>query len=125
MTHFLTYIIVFIVLGSGILAYVGWRDWVVRRVNHSERGWRSALTLAALVFLSLAGLLFVGYAAHNIAVGGDRNGNAATLLCIRAGNYLSVGAVFLSLGAKGRGRWTALLGGCFFLLLWLAQGMSL
>jgi hypothetical protein len=125
MTHYLTYVIVLIVVGSGILAYLGWRDWAIRRITHSERGWRSILTFAALVFLSLAGLLFVGYAAHNVAVGGDRNGNATTLLCIRAGNYLSVGAVFLSLGAKGRGRWAALLGGCFFLLLWLAQGISL
>ncbi len=83
------------------------------------------MTLAVLVLLSLGGLLFLGYAAHNVAAGGDRNGNATTLLCIRVGNYLSVVIVILSLAAKGKGRWAALLGGCFLLLFWLAQGMSL
>jgi len=125
MIHFLTYVIVLIVLVSGILAYLGWRDWAIRRITRSERGWRSVLTFASLILLSLSGLLFVGYAVHNVAVGGDHNGNATTLFCIRAGNYLSVGAVFLSLGAKGRCRWAVLLGGCFFLILWLGQGMSL
>jgi hypothetical protein len=125
MKHYLTYIIALIVIGVGILTYLGWKDWARRHFDVSERGWRRAVTFAALVFLSLAGLLFVGYAAHNVAVGGDRNGNATTLLCIRAGNYLSVGTVILSLGANGKGRWSALFGGCFFLLVWLAQGMSL
>jgi len=125
MKHYLTHIIVLIMIGVGVLTYLGWKDWARRRLDVSERGWRRAVTFAALVLVSLAGLLFVGYAAHNVAVGGDRNGSASTLLCIRAGNYLSVGAVILSLGAKGKGRWFPLLGGCFFLLLWLAQGMSL
>ena len=83
------------------------------------------MTLAALFFLSTATLLFVGYAGHNAAVGGDRAGNAISLLCIRCGNYLSLGAILLSLGGKGRGRWLALTGGCFIFVLWFAQGMSL
>ena len=81
--------------------------------------------LAALVLLSAATLLFVGYAGHNAMVGGDRNGSALTVLCIRTGNYLSAGAILLGLGGKGRGRWLAFAGGCFILFLWLGQGMSL
>lgn len=70
-------------------------------------------------------LLFIGYAGHNAAVGGDRGGNSISLLCIRSGNYLSLGAILLSLGGKGRGRWLAFAGGCFIFVLWFAQGMSL
>jgi hypothetical protein len=121
----LSYFIVLIALGAGVLSYLGWSAWARSRLEAKESDWRDRLTLAALISVSVATLLFVGYAAHNAAVGGDRNGNAISLLCIRSGNYLSVAAILLSLVGKGRGRWLALAGGCFMLFLWLGQGMSL
>jgi hypothetical protein len=121
----LTILIVLIVLAAGILAGLGWREWAKHRLTPAGPGWRSGATLAALISLSLAALLFVAYAAHNTAVGGDRNGNATILLCIRFGNYLSLAAMLLGLVGNGRGRWLALVGGCFTLFLWVGQGMSL
>ena len=119
-----SYFITLIVLAAGALAYLGWRDWVAKRAQSQPR-WRNILTLAALVLLSTTTLLFVGYAGHNAAIGGDRGGNAISLLCIRSGNYLSLGAILLSLGGRGRGRWLILIGGCCIFVLWFAQGMSL
>jgi|SRR6516164_9381809 hypothetical protein len=113
----LSYLIVLIVLSAGVLAYLGWRHWAISRSQAGQPRWRNTLTLAALVFLSAAILLFIGYAGHNAMVGGDRNGSALTLLCIRSGNYSSAGAILLSLGGKGPGRWLAFAGGCFILLL--------
>jgi hypothetical protein len=98
---------------------------VKRHLVPDGQGWRNRATLAALISLSLAIMLFVAYAAHNIAVGGDRNGNATVLLSIRFGNYLSLAAMLLSLAGKGRGRWLVLIGGCFTQFLWVGQGMSL
>jgi hypothetical protein len=125
MRHYLTYVIFLIVIGVGVLTYLGWKDWAQHRLEAGGQGWRNVVTLIALLSVSLVALLFVAYTAHNVAVGGDRNGNATTLLCIRSGNYLSLASVVLGLMGKGRGRWSALFGGCFFLLFWLAQGMSL
>jgi hypothetical protein len=125
MTYYLTYIILFGVIGIGIFTYLGWKDWARSGLDERERGWRRGVTFAALALLSLVGLLFVGCAAYNVAVGADHNGNSTGLLCIRTGNYLSIVTVILSLGAKGKGRWASLLGGCVFLLFWLARGMSL
>ena len=119
-----SYFITLVVLAAGVLAYLGWRDWVAHRAQAQPR-WRSSLTLAALVLLLTTTLLFVGYAGHNAAIGGDRGGSPISLFCIRSGNYLSLGAILLSLGGKGHGRWLALTGGCFIFVLWFAQGMSL
>lgn len=121
----LAILIILTVLASGILAGFGCREWARHRLAPAEHGWRSWATLIALISLSIATLLFVGYAAHNMAVGGDRNGNAIILLCIRAGNYLSVAAVLLGLAGNGRGRWLAVVGGCLTLFLWFGQGISL
>jgi hypothetical protein len=121
----LSYFIVLVVLAVGVLAYLGWSAWARGRLEARETSWRNLLTLAALISVSVATLLFVGYAGHNAAIGGDRNGNAISLLCIRSGNYLSLAAILLGLGGKGRARWLALVGGCFMLFLWLGQGMSL
>jgi hypothetical protein len=84
----LSYFIILVVLGAGVVACLGWREWAVSRRQAGEPHWRNTLTLAALILLSAATLLFFGYAGHSAAVRGDRNGNAITLLCIRSGNYL-------------------------------------
>jgi len=121
----LSILLVFVVMAVGILAYLGWRGWARRRLSLARHGWRNGATLAALISVSVAAILFVAYAIHNIAVGGDGNGNATTLLCIRTGNYLSVAAMLLSLAGTGRERWLTFIGGCFTLFLWVGQGMSL
>src|SRR5690242_14693978 len=112
-------LIMLTVVATGVSASLGWTAWFRYRLTPAGHGWRSGATLTALVSLSLSALLFVGYVAHNMAIGGDRNGNATILLCIRAGNYLSIAAVLLSLAGKSRGRWLALFGGCLTLFLWL------
>jgi hypothetical protein len=124
--YYLTYIILLTVIGIGVFTYVGWKVWIRSRLDVSERGWRGGVTFTALMLLSLLGLLFIGYATYNMASQGTHSGgNATILLFLRAGNYLSLITVIVSLGAKGKGRWAALLGGCLFLVFWLAQGMGL
>ena len=118
----ITVLVVASVVGAGILAYLGWKDWADSR-RGSAKGWRTALTLGALNSLSLSVVLFVGYATHNVLVGGDQGGSSNILLCIRSGNYLALAAVLAGLGGKGLGRSTA--GGCIILFLWFGQGASL
>lgn len=124
LTFLATLLVVPILVGAGVLAYLGWKDWVERRRCSAKR-WRDATTFGALTSISLTAMLFVGYATHNAVVGGDRGGGSNTLFCIRLGTYLAVVTVLLSLGGKGLGRWAALLGGCLILFLWFWQGMSL
>ena len=121
----LSVLILLVVAAAAVLACVGWRDWAGHRLTPAGHGWRNRATLAALLSLSVAALLFVCYAAHNIAAGGDRNGSATILLCIRIGNYTSLAAILLGFAGSGRARWLALLGGCLTLFLWFGQGMSL
>jgi len=124
LTYLITLLVVAIVVGTGVLSYLGWADWIVRG-SSVRKGWRSSMTLVALVSLSLTAMLFVGYSIHNVLIGGDQGGNANTLLCIRSGTYLAVASILASLGGQGRGRWAALAGGCLTLFLWFWQGISL
>jgi hypothetical protein len=117
--------VVAIVLGAGLLAYIGWVDWIERWRDTREGGWRSILMLCAIVSVAITALLFAAYAARNIAIHGDQGGDRITLACIRTGNYMSLAGILLSLGGRGRGRVTTLAGGCLMLFIWLSQGIGL
>ncbi len=125
MRNLASYIVVLVLVGGVVSASLGWKEWVQQNTDPNARDWRRKVTLGALLCLSAAALLLVGYLAHNLATGGDRNGSALTLLCIRSGNYLCLAAVLLSLCGRGRSRWAAMVGACFILFIWLSQGMSL
>ena len=118
-----TLLILVIVVGIGYLAFKGWQEW--SRHHLSESGWRRIPTFLGLILVSLATLLFVGYAVHNATIGGDQGGTSATMLIIKTGNTLSFFAVVVGLWGKGTARWAAVVGGCFMLFLWFWQGMSL
>jgi hypothetical protein len=120
-----TLVVIFAIVLVVFLVYQGWRTWAHSGRVDEKLTWRTSFLLAALILVSLSFLLFVAYAAHNVIIGGDRNGSATTILWIKTGNTLSFLAGVLSLAGKGRGRWLALAGGCLMLLLWFAQGMSL
>jgi hypothetical protein len=122
----LTYFIVALqIVAVGVVLF-GLKDWAKPRTAASGgRTWRNWLTLGALICGLLALTSFASYSIHNAFIGGDRNGSEAALFWIRSGNYLSIGAIVLSIGGKGKGRWAALFVGCGMLFLWLGQGMSL
>lgn len=125
MSLVLTVGVLVLLLVVGFLAYFGLRDVGRRRAAGDEQTWRNNVTVSAISLAALAAILFVVYAARNIIIGGDPNIGAFTLWCIRIGNYLALGAIVLSFLGKGRGRWSALVGGALMLLLWIAQGISL
>lgn len=116
---------IIVLLGVAMLAYFGLRDVGRRKATEGRYTWRSSVTVLAILLAAVAAVLFVVYALRNIVVGGDPNIGRFTLRCIRIGNYVSLGAVILSLPAKGRGRWAAFVGGALMLLLWIAQAISL
>ena len=125
LVYVLTMAVTLVVILVGLLSFYGWKHWVARRGVPRERSWRSAFNAIGLALVSLSVLLFVAYAVHNIAVGGDRNLNAATVPWIKTGNSLSFLGALISLSGKGKGRWPSVVAGCLMLVLWIAEGISL
>ena len=125
MTLLVSCIGVLVVAAGAALTFFGWKGWVRQYGDSGTRGWRNKAGLVGLLCASASGLLFIGYLVHNVAMGGDRNGSAVTLLCIRSGNNLCLAAILLSLCGRGRARWMAVIGACFIMFIWLSEGMSL
>jgi hypothetical protein len=120
-----TLVVVFVILGAVAATLVGWRHRFRTPQDSTKASWRSAVATAGLVLLSFSVLWFAAYGARNALIGGDGNGSMTTLTFIRTGNYLSLFGVISSLAGKGKDRWPALVGSCFMLFLWFAEGMSL
>jgi Mn2+/Fe2+ NRAMP family transporter len=123
--YLVSFLVPLVLLGAGLLAWRGWKDWGKLRGTQAQPGWRTALFGVSLLLISMSAVLYVAYAGHNVMIGGDRNGNAMTVLCIKTGNSLSFLGILASLAGNGKGRWATFASGCFMLFLWFGQGMSL
>lgn len=120
-----TLVVGFIILGAVTAAAIGWRYHARTPQDSTKARWRPAVATAGLLLLSLSVLVFAAYGTRNALIGGDGNGSMTTLRFIRIGTYLSLFGVISSLAGNGKGRWPALVGSCFMLFLWFAEGMSL
>lgn len=117
--------VLLIILAAITTTSLGWRYVIGTSRNSAERNWRLLLTFVALVLVSLSVLLLAAYMGRNALFKPDPNGDWTTLTFIRAGNYLSLIGLVVSLAGKGKARWLVFIGGCLMLFIWFSQGMSL
>jgi hypothetical protein len=114
-----------IILGAVAAIFLGWRYRARAKRDPAEPRWRSASALVALVLVTLSVIFLATFVAYNALVRGSGNGDETTLIFIRAGNYISLGAALASLTGKGKTRWPAFVAACLMLFIWFSEGMSL
>jgi O-antigen/teichoic acid export membrane protein len=125
LAYLITLLIILVILTVGFTTYRGWRDLLRRDRGPGEPLWRKIATFVALLLVSLALVGWVGMAIHNAIARGHEAVGAWTLPIIKSGTTLSFLGMTIGSAARGRARWTAVIGGGVVLFLWCCYGMSL